>query len=111
MKEEVEKYLKQTGTRPKPHEAGPHKATISKSPKNRKSRNTAPHPCTPHPRSRHSEEDIEIVEGSEKGDLLATYYADASKGADREPVYCAELGLAVEALREGTTVEQLWSVL
>ncbi|MEW5303918.1 MAG: hypothetical protein WDW38_000017 [Sanguina aurantia] len=58
-----------------------------------------------------SEEDIEIVEGADKGDLLATYYADASKGADREPVYCAELGLAVEALREGLTVEQLWSVL
>lgn len=34
-----------------------------------------------------------------------------AQGADREPIYCAELGLAVEQLKEGLTVEQLWSVL
>lgn len=33
------------------------------------------------------------------------------QGADREPVFCPELGLAVEALKDGATVEQLWSVL
>jgi len=33
------------------------------------------------------------------------------QGMDREPVYCGHLGLAVEQLKEGNTVEQLWSVL
>jgi hypothetical protein len=33
------------------------------------------------------------------------------KNADRDPVFSPELGLAIEALREGTTVAQLWSVL
>lgn len=57
------------------------------------------------------EEDVTIVEASDKGDVLAAYYADPTKGVDREPVFCPELGLAVEALKEGLTVEQLWSVL
>ena len=30
---------------------------------------------------------------------------------NREPVYNAELGLAIEQLKEGLTIEQLWSVL
>ncbi len=54
---------------------------------------------------------MEIVENADRGDALATYYAEATKGVDREPVYCAELGLAVEQLKEGLTIEQLWSVL
>ncbi|KAG2435580.1 hypothetical protein HYH02_011873 [Chlamydomonas schloesseri] len=60
-----------------------------------------------------SEQDVEIVEPTDRGDALAQYYADGAggKGADRDPVYCAELGLAVEGLKEGLTVEQLWSVL
>mmetsp|Transcript_12869 Transcript_12869/g.22725 ORF Transcript_12869/g.22725 Transcript_12869/m.22725 type:complete len:351 (+) Transcript_12869:249-1301(+) len=57
------------------------------------------------------EEDVVVVDPVDKGDLLAAYYADSSQGTDREPVYCPELGLAVEQLREGTSVEQLWSVL
>lgn len=31
--------------------------------------------------------------------------------AHREPTYNPELGLAVEQLKEGTTIEHLWSVL
>lgn len=58
-----------------------------------------------------SEQDVEIIDPPDRGDALAQYYADATKGADREPVYCAELGLAVEQLKEGLTIEQLWSVL
>lgn len=57
------------------------------------------------------EQDVEIIDPPDRGDALAQYYADATKGADREPVYCAELGLAVEQLKEGLTIEQLWSVL
>lgn len=68
----------------------------------------------PHPTRRPrpcSEQDVEIVDVADRGDALAMYYADATKGVDRDPVYCAELGLAVEQLKEGLTIEQLWSVL
>ena len=58
------------------------------------------------------EQDVEIVDATERGDALATYYVDsAAKGVDREPVFCPELGLAIEQLKEGLTIEQLWSVL
>jgi hypothetical protein len=29
------------------------------------------------------EEDVEVADAEDRGDLLATYYADATKGADR----------------------------
>lgn len=57
------------------------------------------------------EEDVEILDAESRGDVIAAYFADANKGMDREPVYCGHLGLAVEQLKEGNTVEQLWSVL
>jgi Bardet-Biedl syndrome 5 protein len=65
-------------------------------------------PC---PQISEQEEDVEIVDAADRGDVLATYYADATKAEDRDHVYNAELGLAVEQLKEGVTVEQLWSVL
>lgn len=43
-------------------------------------------------------------------DALANYYADGDKNVDREPVFAPELGLAVEKLREGVTIEELWNV-
>ncbi|GAX84056.1 hypothetical protein CEUSTIGMA_g11480.t1 [Chlamydomonas eustigma] len=58
-----------------------------------------------------SEEDVEVADAEDRGDLLATYYADATKGADRDPIYNVDLGLAVEQLKEGVTIDQLWSVL
>ncbi len=42
---------------------------------------------------------------------LARAPAPSRQGVDREPVYNPELGLAVEMLKDGLTVEQLWSVL
>ena len=30
---------------------------------------------------------------------------------DREPVYCPELGLAVERLKDGFTLQSLWEVV
>jgi Bardet-Biedl syndrome 5 protein len=39
------------------------------------------------------------------------YSADAAKTSDRDPVYHTDLGLAVEAMREGVTIDQLWSVV
>lgn len=54
-------------------------------------------------------DDVEIVD-DEHFDALASYYADGEKNVDREPVFAPELGLAVEKLREGVTIEELWSV-
>ena len=57
-------------------------------------------------------DDIAIIDHEEeKPDIFATYYAADSNGADQEPVYSAELGLAIESLKEGHTLEQLWKVL
>jgi len=54
-------------------------------------------------------DDVEIVD-DEHFDVLASYYADGEKNVDREPVFAPELGLAVEKLREGVTLEELWNV-
>ena len=44
-------------------------------------------------------------------DAFAAYYADeGQKNADRKPVYCPEIGLAVEKLRDGVTIDALWSL-
>mmetsp|Transcript_26555 Transcript_26555/g.71731 ORF Transcript_26555/g.71731 Transcript_26555/m.71731 type:complete len:346 (+) Transcript_26555:61-1098(+) len=55
-------------------------------------------------------DDVEIVGGDEPVDSFTAYYAETSKNADRDPVFNAELGLAVEKLRDGFTPKQLWSV-
>jgi len=58
------------------------------------------------------QDDVEIVDTAESShDALAAYYADSSKLPDREPEFNAYLGLAVEPLKEGVTIQQLWSVL
>ncbi|KPA75724.1 hypothetical protein ABB37_08271 [Leptomonas pyrrhocoris] len=42
-------------------------------------------------------------------DAFAAYYADeGQKGADRRPVYEPSIGLAVEKLRKGATMQSLW---
>jgi len=56
------------------------------------------------------EDDVQIVE-SDDLDPCMLYYADGDKELDREPVYEPELGLAVERLKDNTTLQQLWSVL
>eukprot|EP00758_Cryptobia_borreli_P000830 Tbor_TRINITY_DN1672_c0_g1::TRINITY_DN1672_c0_g1_i1::g.7618::m.7618/K16748/BBS5; Bardet-Biedl syndrome 5 protein len=44
-------------------------------------------------------------------DAFAAYYADeGQKNRDRKPVYDTSIGLAVEKLREGTTMESLWKL-
>jgi len=56
-------------------------------------------------------DDVEIVDSDEGHfDALATYFAEGDKNVDREPVFAPELGLAVEKLREGVTIEDLWSI-
>jgi len=59
--------------------------------------------------SKRAEDDVQIVEDGMDPCLL--YYADGDKEIDREPTYNQELGLAVEKLRDGSTISQLWSVV
>lgn len=55
------------------------------------------------------QDDVEIVD-TEASDVFAAYCAEGSTEADREVVFHPTLGLAMEALPAGTTVEQLWNV-
>jgi len=43
-------------------------------------------------------------------DALAAFYADGPIDLDREPEYNADLGLAVERMREGMEIADLWQV-
>lgn len=43
---------------------------------------------------------------------ITAYIADEDiDPTPRPPVYCSDLGLAVEELKEGFTMEELWEVL
>jgi len=57
-----------------------------------------------------TEDDVEIVEGDDIEPCLL-YQPDGEKEIDREPVFCPELGLAIERLKEGTTLQSLWAVV
>lgn len=57
------------------------------------------------------QDDIEIVNEGEGTDAFAAYFADGDKSSDREPVYSDQLGLAVEKLKEGFTLQGLWEVV
>lgn len=59
------------------------------------------------------EDGIDIVNEEPTSDAFAAYYVDNhQKGeGDREPVYHEELGLAIETLREGITMNSLWEVM
>ncbi|XP_057293907.1 Bardet-Biedl syndrome 5 protein homolog [Hydractinia symbiolongicarpus] len=57
------------------------------------------------------EDDIEITDDEVTSDAFAAYFADSHQDGDREPVFCAKLGLAVEKLRDGMTLESLWEVM
>eukprot|EP00760_Papus_ankaliazontas_P006168 PhM_4_TR12924/c0_g1_i1/m.63635/K16748/BBS5; Bardet-Biedl syndrome 5 protein len=52
-------------------------------------------------------DDVEIIDEG-INDAFAAYYADGSKNADRKPVYNADIGLAVEKLRDDVTLQSLW---
>jgi hypothetical protein len=58
------------------------------------------------------EGDSDILETEHRPDAWAAYCADSgTSGEGREPVYCQELGLAIEAPRDGASIQQLWSIL
>lgn len=58
------------------------------------------------------QDDVEIIEEEGHYDALANYYADANgeKSGEREIILSSELGLAIEKLKEGVTMEELWAV-
>lgn len=57
----------------------------------------------------------DIQEFDDSGDVLSNafvaYFADSGHRKDREPVYSPELGLAIEKLKDGFTIQSLWEVL
>lgn len=56
-------------------------------------------------------DDVEIVENDDF-DVLATYASDnSSSNMAREPVFSTELGLAIEKLPEGLSINKLWTCL
>uniref|UniRef100_A0A3B3RIP5 Bardet-Biedl syndrome 5 protein homolog n=1 Tax=Paramormyrops kingsleyae TaxID=1676925 RepID=A0A3B3RIP5_9TELE len=55
-------------------------------------------------------DDVEI-EPDEQTDAFTAYFADGHKQQDREAVFCEELGLAIEKLKEGFTLQGLWEVV
>lgn len=58
-----------------------------------------------------SESDTDIIE-TDRTDAWAAYCAEGeAAGGGREPVFCPELGLAIEAPRDGASIQQLWSIL
>lgn len=44
-------------------------------------------------------------------DILSNYYMEVASKGDRPPVYCPDLGLAIEGLPDGYTVGQIWNDL
>ena len=54
-----------------------------------------------------SPDDVEIIDEG-ISDAFAAYYQDGSKNVDRKAVYDSSIGLAVEKLREGATIQSLW---
>lgn len=46
-----------------------------------------------------------------RGDVFAMYCNEDDAGNDWPPVFNPSLGLAVEALRHGATIEDLWNVI
>uniref|UniRef100_A0A673WJ07 Bardet-Biedl syndrome 5 protein homolog n=1 Tax=Salmo trutta TaxID=8032 RepID=A0A673WJ07_SALTR len=55
-------------------------------------------------------DDVEI-EPDEQTDAFTAYFADGNKQQDREPMFSEELGIAVEKLKEGFTLQGLWEVM
>ncbi|XP_075286980.1 BBSome complex member BBS5 isoform X3 [Opisthocomus hoazin] len=56
------------------------------------------------------EDDVEI-EPDEHTDAFVAYFADQNKQHDGEPVFSEELGLAIEKLKDGFTLQGLWEVM
>ena len=59
-------------------------------------------------------DDIDEIDTThpETTDAFAAYVADGGMDDQRRPpVYCPELGLCIEKLKDGFTLESLWQIL
>ncbi|XP_028618794.1 Bardet-Biedl syndrome 5 protein [Grammomys surdaster] len=56
------------------------------------------------------QDDVEI-DSDNHTDAFVAYFADGNKQQDREPVFSEELGLAIEKLKDGFTLQGLWEVM
>jgi Bardet-Biedl syndrome 5 protein len=57
-------------------------------------------------------DDVEIEHSDEHSDNFAAYYmAEDDVGNAKEPVYNEELGLAIEKLKDGFELKNLWDVV
>ncbi|GAB6030767.1 Bardet-Biedl syndrome 5 protein [Chamberlinius hualienensis] len=56
-------------------------------------------------------DDVEIDNTYSKSDVFSVYLTEEQRNKEREPVFCQELGLAIEKLQEGITLSSLWEVL
>ena len=68
------------------------------------------HPEEIHLPALQGDDDIEILQTIDNQDAFVAYYADDYKGNNRVPEYNETLGLAMEPLKEGYTIEQLWDI-
>ncbi|QDZ18984.1 Bardet-Biedl syndrome 5 protein [Chloropicon primus] len=56
------------------------------------------------------DDDVEILQSIDNQDAFVAYYAEDYKGNNRKPEYNSALGLAMEPLKEGYTIDQLWDI-
>lgn len=57
---------------------------------------------------------IEEIDESQKDEIntkFATYLAEGASEQNREPFYCKELGFAMEKLKDGYSLKDLWEVI
>lgn len=57
---------------------------------------------------------IEEIDNTKTGEIntnFSNYLADESIGSQREPIYCKQLGFAMEKIRDGFTLKDLWEVI
>jgi Bardet-Biedl syndrome 5 protein len=56
-------------------------------------------------------QEIDNAASSEINSKFTAYLSQGDSEKRREPFYCKELGFAMEKLREGYTVKDLWNVM
>lgn len=56
-------------------------------------------------------EEIDKSKGDEINTKFSTYLAEGSSSVSREPTYCKELGFAMEKLKDGYNLKDLWEVI
>ncbi|CAN0410169.1 unnamed protein product [Ascophyllum nodosum] len=60
-----------------------------------------------------TEDDVDVISTAEEEglDAFAAYFAEPNKACDKEVVFDADLGLAVESLPSGASTQSLWAMI